>query len=443
MTSRGAEKMNNDTIGVDVSKDHLDAHRLADGAARWFANDRGGHKALIKWLAQTPRYRVVFEPTGPYHRAVERALGIAGVPFVKVNPRQARRFAEATGKLAKTDRLDAAILARMGALLELQARPARSEILLELKELYVAREALVKDRTAARNRGKVLTLSLLKRQNAQRLEQIDRQIATVEAAILEIIEADASLADRFAILTSIPGVSTITAFALLIAMRELGALEAGQAANLAGLAPIARQSGRWTGRSFIRGGRADVRQALYMPALVAARFNPDMKAKYAHLIETGKPAKVALTAIMRKLVVLANALLKANRLGRQKPLNQLALTGRKSFTYRARTAEARLRASAKRRAAARRPPIRAGPRREWKWVTGRSRRRAQTTWLSRRMGRLPVEMPSRPDFIIKLFIERPIGSLPNVIEEEPVASQGRVITLADVFQFPWLERIGE
>ena len=224
--------------------------------------------------AQTPRYRVVFEPTGPYHRAVERALGVAGVPFVKVNPRQARRFAEAAGKLPKTDRLDAAIPARMGALLELRrAQPERA--LLELKELYVAREALVKYRTAARNRGKVLTLSLLKRQNAQRLDQIDRQIATVEAAILEVIEADASLADRFAILTSIPGVSTITAFALLIAMPELGALEAGQAANLAGLAPIARQSGRWTGRSFIRGGRADVRQALYMPALVVARFNPE------------------------------------------------------------------------------------------------------------------------------------------------------------------------
>jgi transposase len=201
----------------------------------------------------------------------------------------------------------------MGSLLELEARPARSEDLFELKELYVAREALVKDRTAARNRGKALTLSLLKRQNAQRLEQIDRQIVTVEAAILQIVEADESLADRFAILISIPGVSNITAFALLIAMPELGSLEAGQAANLAGLAPIARQSGRWTGRSFIRGGRADVRQALYMPALVAARFNPDMKAKYAHLIKTGKPAKVALTAIMRKLVVLANALLKANR----------------------------------------------------------------------------------------------------------------------------------
>ena len=257
--------------------------------------------------------RVVFEPTGPYHRAFESALGAAGVPFAKVNPRQARRFAEATGKLAKTDRLDAAMLARMGALLELEARPARSNALLELKELHSAREALVKDRTAAKNRAKTLTLSLLRKHNAQRLDQIERQIQAIETAILAAIEADADLASRFAILTSIPGVSAVTAFALLIAMPELGALDAGQAASLAGLAPIARQSGRWTGRSFIRGGRADVRQALYMPALVAARFNPDMKAKYTHLINTGKPAKVALTAIMRKLVVLANALLKAHR----------------------------------------------------------------------------------------------------------------------------------
>ena len=168
-------------------------------------------------------------------------------------------------------------------------------------------------RTAAKKRSKALTVPLLKRQNAQRLEQIDRQIATVEAAILQLVEADESLADRFAILISIPGVSNITAFALLIAMPELGSLEAGQAANLAGLAPIARQSGRWTGRSFIRGGRADVRQALYMPALVAARFNPELKAKYTQLVKAGKPAKLALTALMRKLIVLANALLRARR----------------------------------------------------------------------------------------------------------------------------------
>jgi len=256
---------------------------------------------------------VVFEPTGPYHRAFEHALAKAGLPLVKVNPRQARRFAEATGKLAKTDRLDAALLARMGALLAIEPRPARSKALAELKELHIAREALVKDRTAAKNRAKIRTLALLKRQNAQRLDQIERQIAAIDAAILAFIEANAELAKRFAILTSIPGVSQITAFALLIEMPELGTLEARQAASLAGLAPVARQSGRWTGRAFIRGGRASVRQALYMPALVAARFNPELKAKYTQLVKAGKPAKLALTALMRKLIVLANALLRARR----------------------------------------------------------------------------------------------------------------------------------
>jgi transposase len=246
-------------------------------------------------------------------------LGAAGVPFVKVNPRQARRFAEAIGKLAKTDRLDAAMLARMGAMLELKTRPPQSEALPELKEPHLAREALVKDRTAAKSRGKILAAPLLKRHNAQRLEQIKRQITAIEAAILEQVQADPNFAQRFAILTSIPGVSAITAFALLIEMPELGALEPGQAASLAGLAPVARQSGRWTGRAFIRGGRANVRQAVYMPALVATRFNPDMKAKYKQMINAGKPAKVALTAVMRKLILLANALLNANRTWAPKP----------------------------------------------------------------------------------------------------------------------------
>jgi transposase len=136
-------------------------------------------KAFVKGFAQTTVQRVVFELTGPYHRA----FGAAGVPFVKVNPRQARRFAEAIGKLAKTDRLDAAMLARMGAMFELKTRPPHSEALLELKELHLAREALVKDRTAAKNRGKVLAAPLLERHNAQRLEQIKRQITAIEAAI--------------------------------------------------------------------------------------------------------------------------------------------------------------------------------------------------------------------------------------------------------------------
>ena len=308
--------MMKDTIGVDISKDHLDAHRMSDGASRRFANNGAGHKAFMNWLSHletVPGMRIVYEPTGPYHRAFERRLAAAGAALVKVNPRRARRFAEATGKLAKTDRLDAAMLARMGALLELEARPTRSPILNDLKDLHMAREALIRNRTAARNRAKNLTLPLLRRQNTEQLRQIERQMAAIDGEIVRLVEDDPHLARRFDILVSIPGVSAITAFALLIDMPELGTLDQGQAASLAGLAPVTRQSGRWIGRAFIRGGRANVRQALYMPALVAMRFNPDLKAKYDQLKAAGKPPKVAITAIMRKLIVLANALLRDAR----------------------------------------------------------------------------------------------------------------------------------
>lgn len=304
--------MINDTIGVDISKDHLDAHRMSDGASCRFANDGPGHRAFVKWLGGTDA-RIVFEPTGPYHRAFERRLSDAGFALIKVNPRQARRFAEASGKLAKTDRMDAAMLARMGALLELEPRPVRSSLLNDLKDLHMAREALVKNRTAAKNRAKTLTIPILKRHNGEQLRQIERQIRALETEIMAVITADADLARRFAILVSIPGVSAITAFALIIDMPELGSLENGRAASLAGLAPVARQSGKWTGRAFIRGGRANVRQALYMPALVAMRFNPDLRAKYQKLVAAGKPAKKAITAVMRKLLILANALIRDAR----------------------------------------------------------------------------------------------------------------------------------
>jgi transposase len=308
--------MTHTTIGVDISKDHLDAYRMSDGARQRFFNHAGGHKAFLSWLAHPETAegtRIVYEPTGPYHRSFERTLAAAGVALVKVNPRQARRFAEATGKLAKTDPLDAAMLARMGALLELEARPVRSPIANDLKDLHLAREALVKSRTRANNRAKTLCLPLLKRQNAQQLKQIERQMVAIEREIMERVNADPDLAGRLAILVSIPGVSTLTACALLIDMPELGTLDPGQAASLAGLAPVTRQSGRWSGRAFIRAGRANVRRALYMPALAALRFNPDLKAKYQQLKAAGKPSKVAITAIMRKLLVLANTLLKNGR----------------------------------------------------------------------------------------------------------------------------------
>ena len=277
-----------------------------------FNNDKAGLKALMSWLGMGVR-RVVFEPTGRYHLALERRLAEAGYPLVKVNPRQARRFGEALGNRAKTDRTDAAMLARMGAALELEPQPIRPEILHNLNALVSARRALVKDRTAAMNRARGLELAILHRQNAARLRRIEADLKAIDAAITELISSDEALTLRYSLLLSIPGISTITAAALLAQMPELGALDQRAAASLAGLAPITRQSGRWRGKSFIQGGRALVREALYMPALVAARFNPDLKAVHDRLIAAGKPAKVAITAVMRKLVILANAILRDGR----------------------------------------------------------------------------------------------------------------------------------
>ncbi len=303
------------TIGIDISKASLDCHSHPAGAERQFANTAKGHKALIAWLRQWRVERIAYEATATYHRALEATL--ADWPCVKLNPERARRFAQATGTLAKTDRIDAMLLARMAATLQPPIRPARSAQLTQMAELINARDGLVRDRTALKNREKNLTIALLKRQCRQRLGQIERHIEGLDDEIATLIAGDAVLARRRQILTSIAGVGTLTANQLIATMPELGNLDNKQAASLAGLAPVARQSGQWKGKSFIRGGRANVRQALYMPALVAARFNPDLKAKYQQLVTAGKPPKIAITAVMRKLVVTANALLKADRCWQQ------------------------------------------------------------------------------------------------------------------------------
>jgi len=305
--------MTETTIGIDVSKDTLDVHLHPAGDHRQFENTPKGFRAILGWIAGRPVARLVFEATGPYHRAFERAMGEAGLPLCKVNPRQARRFGEAIGQLAKTDRMDAAMLARFGALVEPGIRAAPSKIISDLKDLHVARTALIKDRTAAKNREKTLTSPLLKRHVRQRLSSIESHLKEIDEAIRILIDSDDHLRRRFEILVSIPGIADRSAFALLIDMPELGTLEAQEAAALSGTAPMTRQSGKRTGKAFVSGGRVNVRQALYMPALVAARFNPDLKDKYQTLTARGKPPKVAITAIMRKLVILANALIRDDR----------------------------------------------------------------------------------------------------------------------------------
>lgn len=300
-----------DSIGIDISKDRLDAFRLSDGASRAFDNSQAGFRALRRWLGQTLPTRVVYEPTGAYHGAFELTCG-AQLPLVKVNPLHARRFAQARGARAKTDAVDARMLALMGAAFELEPDRPAPRNRHELKELQVERTALVKDRTRLMNRLKTQTLALTRRQTKARLTQIERQLAAIEAEIQARIRQDR--ARDLDILHSIPGIGAVAAAAILIECPEIGTLGRKRIASLAGLAPMSRQSGKWRGHAFIQGGRKFLRDALYMPALVAIRFNPDMKAKYHAMRTAGKPAKVAITAVMRKLLELANALIRDHRI---------------------------------------------------------------------------------------------------------------------------------
>jgi transposase len=228
------------SVGVDISKDTLDVAVHPAGETFRVANTAEGHRALIKRLKGFDIARIVFEATGAYHRLFERTLAEAGLPLVKVNPRQARRFAEATGKLAKTDRCDALMLARMGAALDLEPRAPASRTVEAMKELVNARDALVKDRVGALNRQAIAVSPLIKRQLAQRLDQIDRQIEAIDSELTALRSADGGLRQRFDILSSIPGVGEATANALMVETPELGRLDHAQAASLAGLAPVAR-----------------------------------------------------------------------------------------------------------------------------------------------------------------------------------------------------------
>lgn len=301
-----------DTIGIDISKDTLDIYRLSDSKHARFGNERAGRDALRHWIGVTP-VRIVYEATGCYHRDLERALEAVGHALVKVNPGRARRFAQAVGHGTKTDRVDAAMLARMGSVLDLEAKPTRSDSMHEIRELHIARVGLVKDRTACRNRLHGARNKIVLAQLRARLRQVETQIKQIDAELARLVAADPDLARRFDILMSIPGVGPVAAVAMIVEMPELGSMNGKEAASLAGLAPITRESGKWKGRSKIGGGRSGLRTMLYMPALVATRYNRQLGQTYQTLCSAGKPAKVAITAVMRKLLLLANALIRDDR----------------------------------------------------------------------------------------------------------------------------------
>jgi len=304
--------MSDDSIGIDVSKDHLDAHRLSDGAFRQFKNRASGFCALRRWIGSGQAARVVFEPTGAYHGAFEQACA-NHLPLVKVNPLQARRFAQSRGVRAKTDAVDARMLAEMGRALALEpdAPAARDRPI--LKELQVARTALVKDKVRAQNQLARQRQPLTRKLTRARLCQIKTQIKQIDTAIRAQIETCPTRHRTLNLIESIPGIGRVVANTILIEFPEIGTLTKKAVASLAGLAPMTRQSGRWRGKAFIQGGRKPLRDALYMPALVAIRFNPELAEKYQQMKTAGKPSKVAIAAVMRKLLILANTLVKEER----------------------------------------------------------------------------------------------------------------------------------
>lgn len=300
-------------VGIDVCKERLDVYVYPAGRRFSAANSRDGLKRLRRLLSGLDAARVVMEATGKYHRVAQRTLAQAGLLVAVVNPLRARLFAEAAGMLAKTDRIDARMLAVMGAALDPQARPPVPAELEALQELVRARSAATGDLTRLKNRHAAAQTPFLRAELRRQIDNLKRSIARLSAEIERRIAAEPALDRRHRILMSIPGVGPAVAAVLLADCAELGTLSAKAAALLAGLAPIAHDTGNTSGQRHIKGGRKSVRNALYMAALSAARANPPLKAFYQRLRDNGKKPKLALTAVMRKLVILANTLIKEDR----------------------------------------------------------------------------------------------------------------------------------
>ena len=298
------------TVGIDVAKAQLDVAVQPTGTTWTVARARGGLRRLQGQLEALRPTRIVLEASGGYERAVVAALSAAGLPVVVVNPRQTRDFARAHGILAKTDRLDARVLARFAAAVRPPLRPQPSAAVQDLQLLSRRRRQLVADRAAEPQRRRHARAHLdlgfdpLAAALTAALAQVDRQLAA-------LVQAEPALRARAAWLQSIPGIGPVTAAVLLAEVPELGTCSRQQVAALVGVAPFNRDSGAWRGRRSCWGGRAQVRAALYMAALTATRVNPTLRACYQRLIAAGKPPKVALVACMRKLLVLCNALCKS------------------------------------------------------------------------------------------------------------------------------------
>jgi transposase len=297
-------------VGIDVSKATLDVAILPLGRHFVVSNDEAGIDELLCSLEDPKPTLVVLEASGGFERPVAAAIAASGIAIAVVNPRQTRDFARATGKLAKTDRLDAKALARFAQAVRPEPRALPDEEAGEFQAILARRRQLIQMMSAEKNRlGAAASKSVAKRIEAH-LRWLEKELSRTDRDLDQAIEKSPTFKENEALLRSVPGVGPVLCRTLMAELPELGSLAPRELSALVGVAPLNRDSGTLRGRRAVWGGRARVREALYMGAMVATRYNPPIKEFYEKLVAAGKPKKVALVACMRKLLVILNALLR-------------------------------------------------------------------------------------------------------------------------------------
>lgn len=300
-------------VGIDVSKSWVDVHVRPDGLAFRCLTAADGMAELVRRLAPLRPRLIVLEASGGYESLAAVSLAQAGLPAAIVNPRQVRKFAEALGQLAKTDAIDARVIAHFAEAVRPPPRPLPEATMTQLQDLLARRRQLVIMINAEKQRLAKAENPITRRSCMTLLKSLTAERERIDRAIDKLVKASPLWCAKLDLLTSVPGVGDIVARTLIAELPELGTLNRHQVAALAGLAPFSRDSGRRRGKRFIRAGRVQVRAPLYMACLVAIRYNPPLKVFYRRLREAGKPARLALVAVMRKLLTVLNAMLRDHK----------------------------------------------------------------------------------------------------------------------------------
>jgi transposase len=298
--------------GIDVSKDRLDVMVLPENECCSVSNDAGGWTTLVERLHNFSISAIGLEASGGYERGVIRTLLAAGMPVRQVNPFKLRQFARASSVLAKNDPLDARLIASFVAIMPTRPAQRQTPAAERLTEMLAVRRQLSAEKVAAENASRLLEDTMLRRLSRRRIARLATDIDMLDKHLVDIVGTDATLAHRYQLLTSMPGVGAVLACTLIALLPELGRMNRKQVAALVGVAPYAFESGTLKGRRCIWGGRANVRQVLYMAAMSASNWNPVLKAFHDRLEAAGKKPKVAIVAVMRKMMIMLNAMVRDN-----------------------------------------------------------------------------------------------------------------------------------